>query len=120
MANAPLRFVRPNATELAVLLETGEVDFILEYESVARQYGFEFVALPRDMPAAVVYGLSIPRAAPDPRAATDFAMLVLSDRGKRLLRDAHLSALRTPVAVGANVPSEIADLVRTVGRPAEP
>lgn len=120
MGNAPLGLVRPNATELAVLLETGEVDFILEYEAVARQYGFEFVALPRDMPAAVVYGLSIPRAAPDSRAAIDFAMLVLSGRGKGLLRDAHVTALRTAVAVGANVPAEIAELVRTLSRPAEP
>ena len=120
VGNAPLRFVRPNATELAVLLETGEVDFILEYEAVARQYGFEFVALPRDMPAAVVYGLAIPRAAANTRGATDFATLVLSERGKRLLRDAHVTALRTPVAVGADVPAEIAKLVRTLSRPAEP
>ncbi len=52
IARSPLRNVRPSATELAALLETGEVDYILEYESVARQYGFRYVVLPDDLSPA--------------------------------------------------------------------
>ncbi len=46
LANAPSRFIRPNASELAALLDAGEVDYILDYESVARAHHFRFVTLP--------------------------------------------------------------------------
>lgn len=114
MANARVRDVRPNATELAALLEAGAVDFILEYESVARQYGFDFVSLPPDLSAGVLYGIAIPRAAPQRAAALEFTKLVLSEPGKRALRDAHFTALRVPVAVGDSVPADITALVRTL------
>ena len=107
------RYVRPNATELAALLETGEVDFIIEYESVARQYGFAFVALPADLAHTVLYGLSVPKRATS-ATAVRFAAFVLSAEGMRILRDAHVNVLATPVAVGSNVPPEISALVRTV------
>ena len=114
LARSPLRYIRPNATELAALLETGEVDYIIEYESVARQYGFSFVTLPADLASTVLYGLSVPRQAAAPAAAVRFAAFVLSADGMRVLRDAHVNVLATPVAVGSNVPPEIAALVRTV------
>jgi molybdate/tungstate transport system substrate-binding protein len=114
LARSSLRYMRPNATELAALLETGEVDYILEYESVARQYGFRFVALPADLAPAVLYGMSVPRQAPHLKAATEFIAFVLSEAGQQILRDAHVSVLQMPVAVGTNVPPEIATRVRTV------
>lgn len=121
MANARLRDVRPNATELAALLEAGAVDFILEYESVARQYGFEFMSLPANVSAGVLYGIAIPRSAPQRTLALEFATLMLSEQGKRALRDAHFATLRVPVAVGDSVPPEVTELVRTLAaRPAAP
>jgi molybdate/tungstate transport system substrate-binding protein len=113
LARSPLRFIRPNATELAALLETGEVDYILDYESVARQYGFRFVTLPEELAPAILYGLSVPRQAAHPTDAVRFAAFALSDAGKHILRNAHVDVLQTPVAVGPNVPPEIAALVRT-------
>jgi molybdate/tungstate transport system substrate-binding protein len=106
--------VRPNATELAALLETGEVDYILDYESVAQQYGFQFVALPDDLAVAILYGVAVPRAAPHAADAVRFVAFLLSEEGKRILRDAHVNVLSVPVAVGANVPVEITELVRTL------
>jgi molybdate/tungstate transport system substrate-binding protein len=114
LARSPLRFMRPNATELAALLETGEVDYILEYESVARQYGFRFVTLPDELTPAILYGLSVPRQAAHPADGVRFAAYVLSEEGKRILRTAHVDVLPIPVAVGPNVPPEIAALVRTI------
>jgi molybdate/tungstate transport system substrate-binding protein len=114
LSRSAVRFMRPNATELAALLETGEVDYIIEYESVARQYGFAFVALPADLASDVLYGLSVPRNAPASAAGVKFAAFVLSAEGMRILRDAHVNVLATPVAVGTNVPSEISALVRTL------
>lgn len=118
IARAALRYLRPNATELAALLETGEVDYLLEYESVARQYGFKFVPLPADLAPPVLYGVSVPRQATHPAAATELIAYLLSDEGRRVLRGAQIDVLRTPVAIGSNIPSAITQLVRTVTAPA--
>ena len=118
VARAALRYVRPNATELAALLETGEVDYVLDYESVARQYGFKFVTLPADLAPAVLYGVSVPRQAAHAASGADFVTYMLSDAGKRVLRDAQIQVLSTPVAIGANVPTAISQLVRTATAPA--
>jgi len=118
LGRAALRFVRPNATELAALLETGEVDYVIDYESVARQYGFRFVSLPDDLAPPVLYGVSVPRQAAHPASATEFVAYLLSEDGKRALRDAQIQVLRTPVAIGVNLPSAITELVRTATAPA--
>lgn len=117
LARASLRYIRPNATELAALLETGEVDYILDYEAVARQYGFRFIALPEDLATRVLYGLTVPRLAPHAREGTEFAAYVLSADGLRILRDANLDVLSVPVAIGTGVPREITELVRTLTTP---
>jgi len=114
MARSPETAVRPNASELAALLETAEVDYILDYESVARQYGFKFVSLPEDLAVAVLYGISVPRLAAHRENGESFVSYVLSEDGKRVLRDANITLLPVPVAVGTNVPSRIAELVRTL------
>lgn len=113
LARASLRYVRPNATELAVLLETGEVDYILDYESVARQYGFQFVVLPDDLSNRILYGISVPRVAVRSTEAIRFVGFVLSEQGKRILREANVDVLSVPVAMGSDIPPEITDLVRT-------
>ena len=117
MARALQRYVRPNATELAALLETGEVDYIIDYESVALQYGFDFLALPQDLSPAILYGIGVPRLARDSLSAIQFTAFVLSDAGQRALRDAHVRVLATPVAIGSAVHSAISPLVRTSATP---
>ena len=114
LAQAKLRYVRPNATELAALLETGEVDYILDYESVARQYGFKFISLPEDLAEPVLYGISVPRRAAHFAEGVQFAAFVVSEDGKRILRDASVNVLNVPVAIGSAVPPEISEHVRTV------
>jgi molybdate/tungstate transport system substrate-binding protein len=118
LARAKLAFIRPNATELAALLETGEVDYILDYESVAKQYGFRFVALPGDLAPPVLYGLSVPRRATNTEGGVALAAYLLSYDGQRILRDAQIRLLDTPVAIGTNIPSAISALVRTADAPA--
>ena len=113
LAQASLKYVRPNATELAALLETGEVDYIVDYESIARQYGFRFVTLPEDLAARVLYAVSVPRDAAHVREGIEFVAHLLSALGTRVLRDANLDVLQVPVAIGTGVPREITDLVRT-------
>ena len=117
MRQALQQYVRPNATELAALLETGEVDYIVEYESVARQYGFGFVELPQDLSPAILYGIGVPRLAANAGGGAEFTAFLLSDAGKRMLRDAQIRVLDTPVAIGTDVPSSILPLVRTSAAP---
>lgn len=114
LARSPDRLLRPTATELAALLETGEVDYILEYESVAQQYGFRFVALPTELAPPILYGVSVPRQAPSVASANRFVAFLLSDAGRRVLRHWNVDVLPTPIAIGTNVPSEVTELVRTV------
>ena len=117
LARALPEYVRPNATELAALLETGEVDYIIDYESVARQYGFDFVALPQDLSPAILYGIGVPRMAKDSLSGIQFTAFMLSDAGQRALRDAHVRVLETPVAIGSDIPPAISPLVRTSAAP---
>lgn len=117
LAQATQQYVRPNATELAALLETGEVDYIIEYESVARQYGLDFVALPQDLSPAILYGVGVPRLAANPGAGAELVSHLLSDAGQRVLRDAQVRVLATPVAIGTDVPATIVPLVRSSANP---
>jgi len=114
LSRALLRFVRPNAAELAALLETGEVDYILDYESVARQYGFKFVALPEDLMPPVLYGVSAPRRAAHVPDAERFVAFMLSKPGRQILANANIDLLRVPVPVGSKLPQELSELVRSL------
>jgi molybdate/tungstate transport system substrate-binding protein len=119
-SRSPSQYIRPNATELAALLETGEVDYLLDYESVARQYGFQFVSLPADLSPPILYGLGVPRQAARASDGLRFAVFTLSREGQQILRDANINVLSTPVAIGEKVPEEIAALVRSLASSAVP
>ena len=43
------RYIRPKETDLLALLETGTIDYIFLYRSVARQHGLSFVVLPDEI-----------------------------------------------------------------------
>ncbi len=141
LANAPKRNMRPNAAELAALLQTGELDYIFDYESVAVAYGFEALHLPAAIDlgdptraaayatarvrvkgngtdsasfvgAPIVYALSVPRGAPHAVAGQRLARFLLSADGRQMMRAAHVDALDEAVFVGTNVP----DVIRVAQR----
>jgi molybdate/tungstate transport system substrate-binding protein len=60
----------------------------------------------------IVYGVSIPRSAPDSALARRFMEFLLSDDGKRVLRGAKLDALSIPVLVGGGAPESVRALTR--------
>jgi molybdate/tungstate transport system substrate-binding protein len=133
---SPTRLQRANAAELAALLEAGELDYIVEYESLARAHGFQYVRLPAEIDlgdasegaryatatvrvrrggdsvtlrgAPILYGLTVPRDAPHPDAGARFAAFLLGPDGRRLLRAAHVDALERPELVGDSVPAIVA------------
>ncbi len=139
LANAGPRFVRPNAAELAALLDAGEVDYIMDYESVARAHGFQYVTLPpsidlsdaahtRDYARATVrvrgahgdsttmhgtpilYALAIPINAPHRAAAEHWVAALLSAMGRAPLESAFVHVLPQPAIVGSGAPGVLAQL----------
>jgi molybdate/tungstate transport system substrate-binding protein len=131
----PPRNVRPKETDLVALLETGELDYAFEYESIARGSSLGFVPLPDSVSLGnmrdsafyetasvrvvgrrpgdsltlrgepIVYALSIPRRAAHPRLAERFLMFLMSDDGRRILRASYLDALESAVVSGEGAPA---------------
>jgi molybdate/tungstate transport system substrate-binding protein len=140
-ARTPAGLLRGNAAELAALLSAGELDYIIEYESLARAQRFNFVSLPaaidlgdaaqaatyatasvrvrngRDSVtrrgAPILYGVSVPRQAPHGTTGVRFLQFLLGAEGRTMLRAAHVDALERPVTYGDSVPPS----VRAVGAP---
>jgi len=110
------RYIRPKETDLLALLETGSVDYVFLYRSVGIQHGLKWLPLPDSInlknPAladryagvsveltgkepgtvmtqkgeAMVYGVTIPKNAPNPAAAVAFLEFLLAkDKGLAIL-----------------------------------
>jgi molybdate/tungstate transport system substrate-binding protein len=110
------RFIRPKEVDLLALLEAGELDYIFLYRSVAEQHGLKFLALPDEINlkkaeleehyrkvsvelsgatpnskitqygSSMVYGVTIPKNAPNPELAKKFIEYLLSaDKGLKVM-----------------------------------
>lgn len=129
-ARTPPALMRGNAAELAALLSAGELDYIIEYESLARAQKFRFITLPPEIDlgdarhaaayatasvrvgrsvvrrgAPILYGVSVPRAAPHRDVGERFVHFLVGPFGRAILRDAHVDALDRPTLVGDSVPA---------------
>lgn len=109
-------YIRPKETDLLALLELGEIDYIFLYRSVAVQHGLQYLTLPDEINlrssnyrdfysivdvrvtgkapgshitkvgAPMIYGVTIPKNAPNPKAALAFvAFLLDKDKGMKFL-----------------------------------
>ena len=131
-ARTPAGLIRANASELVALLQAGELDYIVDYESLARANRLRFVTLPSEIDlgdpsragqyaravvrvarradtttyagAPIVYAASVPRAAPHPSAGQRFLRYLLSADGQAVLRAHAVDPLRVPELVGDSVP----------------
>jgi len=109
------RFVRPKETDLLALLESGEIDYMFIYRSVANQHKLSMVLLPDEVNLkrsdlaplyrsvsvsvvgktpgttttlkgeSMVYSVTIPRNAPNRKAAEEWVALLLSPRGRAIM-----------------------------------
>jgi len=111
------KYVRSMSADLLALLEVGELDYVFTYRSVAEQHKLAFVTLPDEINFSkpelselyrtasirltgkqrgtfitkvgepIVYGVTIPKNAPNPKLAADFLAFMLdSDKGGEILR----------------------------------
>ena len=134
---SPARLQRGNAAELAALLEAGELDYIIEYESLAQAHHFAMLRLPPEIDLGdaslasayavaavrvrrgqdsvtlrgtpIRYALSVPRAAPHAAAGARFVTTLLGARGKATFRGANVDMLDRPVLIGDSVPHAVRD-----------
>ncbi|MDB4884121.1 MAG: extracellular solute-binding protein family 1 [Gemmatimonadetes bacterium] len=134
-ARTPPRLMRGNASELAALLSAGELDYIVDYESLAKANGLRYLKLPgaidlgdpalasdyaRDtvrviqrsgavarVGAPITYAASVPRAAPHRDAGIRALAFLLGAEGRALLRARSVDALDAPELVGDSVPLPI-------------
>jgi len=104
--NAPAKNVRSNAAELATLLAAGELDYIYDYESVARAQKFRYVLMPPEITGRpVTYALSIPVQAPHPDTAERLLAFLLGDSTKARLRGRYVDMVDRPEVHGTGAPS---------------
>lgn len=134
---APTRNVRPREADQVALLQAGELDYIWTYENLARLMGLQYLRLPDAVDLGsvadsatyatastrvlgkrpgdtlvvhgrpILFGVSIPRAAPHTALAERFVAYLLSEEGRRILRRTHFDALASPVLVGGGAPSSL-------------
>jgi len=110
------RFIRPKEVDLLALLEAGELDYVFLYRSVAEQHGLQFLKLPDEINlkradledqyqkvsvelngttpgskitqygSSMVYGVTIPKNAPNPELAKKFIEYLLSaEKGLKIM-----------------------------------
>jgi len=147
----PPENVRPKSVELIALLESGDMDYAWEYRSVAVQHGLEFVELPDEINlsmvehadfysqasveiagsepgttmtmtgAPIVYGVTIPKNAPSPELALEFAKFLLGPEGQAIM-EAQGQPPIVPETTGDMdaVPAELKALVTEAQTPAKP
>jgi molybdate/tungstate transport system substrate-binding protein len=125
------RFIRPKETDLLALLEVGEIDYLFIYRSVAVQHRLKHLVLPaaislRDPALAdkyrtasvrvtgkrpgeqitrvgepIVYSVTIPLKAPNPKLAEAYLALLLSPEGRALMKRNGQQPLPAPLLDGA-------------------
>lgn len=126
------RFIRPKETDLLALLETGEIDYLFIYKSVATQHGLHTIALPREINLGdpslaevygesrvqvtgkkpgelitrvgepIVYSVTIPVAALDRTLAEQYLNLLLSPEGQAIMEKNGHRVLTPMIVDGAN------------------
>jgi molybdate/tungstate transport system substrate-binding protein len=125
-----LRYIRPKETDLLALLEADQIDYLFIYRSVAAQHGLKILLLPDEVnlksPALstlystasvrvtgkkpgeyitrigepMVYSVTIPKNAPNQKAAQEWIELLLSPRGQAIMKDNGQPCITPPIADG--------------------
>ena len=124
------RHIRPKETDLLALLEAGEIDYVFIYRSVAAQHGLKTVLLPDEINLKsqefaalydtavveesgkkpgetitrrgepMVYSVTIPKNAPNRKAAEAWVGLLLSEKGRAIMETNGQRCLRPAIVDG--------------------
>ncbi len=130
--------IRSMEMELIHLLESGEIDYFFIYKSVAKQHGFRFVELPPQIDLSspdyaefygkvkvvmangkevsgkpIVYGITIPKNVENKEPAEEFVKLVVSEEGRKILKELGQDPLVPARADTPDIPQSLKELVET-------
>jgi molybdate/tungstate transport system substrate-binding protein len=149
--HCPPENVRPKSVELIALLESGDMDYAWEYRSVAVQHGMRFVELPDEINLSmveqadfysqasvdiagsepgttmtmvgspIVYGVTIPKNAPNPEMAVEFVKFLLGPEGQAIMEGQGQPPIVPPVAGDVSaVSTELQEIVKAAPAAAAP
>lgn len=130
--------LRSMEVELSSALETGEIDYLYIYRSVAEQHGFKYVELPPQIDlgsieyadnyskvqlqmangevvtgSPIVYGVTIPTNAKNPGLATEFVKLLLDKPGQQIFIKNGQPPIVPAISEGKDkMPAELQALVK--------
>jgi len=93
LANSGDRYVRPKSVELIALLQTGNLDYALEYRTVAIHSGLPFLELPDEVNLA------------NPELAERYRTAKVSIPRSRRSQDLTLDFVGEPIAYGITIPT---------------
>jgi molybdate/tungstate transport system substrate-binding protein len=124
------KYIRPKETDMLALLEAGEIDYLFIYRSVAAQHGLNVISLPDEINLKssafaglystatvklsgkipgqfiirkgepMVYSVTIPQNAPNPKVAEAWIALLLSPRGRAIMEKNGQPCIKPPQADG--------------------
>lgn len=124
----PLKNIRPKEVDLLALLESGELDYIFIYRSIAEQHHGLYLVLPDEINlktadqsdyyqqawvelegaspgekiirkgAPMIYGITIPKSATSPEWAARFVAFVLGPEGQRIMQESAHPLISPPRA----------------------
>ncbi len=127
-ATVPAKNIRPKSVELVALLQSGELDYIYGYRSVAEQNRLPFVAFPPEIDLSdlskadlyatvsvdvagkkpgekvkikglpIIFGLTILKGAPHRSLAEDFIKFMFSPEGQQIMKRNYLVLISPPMA----------------------
>ena len=149
--HCPPENVRPKSVELIALLESGDMDYAFEYRSVAVQHGMQFVELPEEINLSmveqagfygqaeveiagkepgttmtmtgkpIVYGVTIPKNAPSPDLAVEFAKFLLGPEGQAIMDEYGQPPIVPAVSADVDsVPAALKPMVAPAGAESAP
>jgi molybdate/tungstate transport system substrate-binding protein len=134
LKNSPDSSVAETETSLLAALQSGQIDYLAIYRSVALEDHLKYIALPAQLnlseaslaPAyakvtinagslgnltakPIIYGLTIPSNAPDPALAQKFISFVLSPQGQAIMRGNGFAVI-SPALASGTVPASLRSL----------
>lgn len=117
-------FVRPKAVSLLGLLESGAIDYAVEYKSVALQHGLKYLELPKEINLSdvklkdhysqvkvllgngklikgkpIAYGITVVKNAPHLKWAKMWEDFVTSKEGVKILKESYQNPLYPPKVI---------------------